>query len=180
MAKQPPPPLKFLFSDPAHFVACGCGSGLSPFAPGTAGTAFAWATYPLLRMAFGDDVVCLAALLLLFALGVAACHITGRHLGVVDHGAIVWDEIVPFWAVLVFLPSAIVGPPHGFAVSWQGAAWQTAAFLLFRFFDIVKPPPANWFDSQIKNGFGVMMDDAIAALYTLLALAGLIKLWELF
>jgi len=176
LAKLPPPPVRFLFADPAHFIACGCGSGLSPFAPGTAGTAFAWASYPLLRLAFPADMLCLAALLLLFAVGVVACQITGRNLGVADHGAIVWDEIVPFWAVLVFLPPALAGLPEGLEVSWRGAAWQTAAFFLFRFFDIVKPPPARWFDTRVKNGFGVMMDDVIAALYTLLALAGLARL----
>ena len=151
------PSLKFLFSHPAHFVACGCGSGLFPFASGTAGTLFAWATYPLLRMGLPPDPVFALALGLMFALGVAACNITGRHLGVVDHGAIVWDEIVPFWAVLMFTPT--------------GLSWQLAAFLMFRFYDIIKPQPARFFDREVHNGFGVMMDDAIAAAYTLLTLA---------
>ncbi|MCK9284524.1 MAG: phosphatidylglycerophosphatase A [Rhodocyclaceae bacterium] len=176
MAKQPPPPLKFLFADPAHFIACGCGSGLSPFAPGTAGTAFAWAAYPLLRLIFPDDAACLIALALLFVLGIVACDTTGRNLGVTDHGAIVWDEIVPFWAVLVFLPPALIASPHGLLPSWPGIAWQTAAFFLFRFFDIVKPQPARWFDTRVKNGFGVMMDDAVAAAYTALTLAALAQL----
>ncbi len=151
------PPLKFLLSHPAHFIACGCGSGLSPFASGTAGTIFAWATYPLLRMAITSDPVFALALGLMFALGVWACNITGRDLGVSDHGAIVWDEIVPFWTVLMFTPS--------------GLLWQLAAFFLFRFFDIVKPQPARFFDREVHNGFGVMMDDVIAAAYTLLTLA---------
>ncbi|WP_186453805.1 phosphatidylglycerophosphatase A [Denitratisoma sp. DHT3] len=159
MAKHPVPPLKFLFQDPAHLIACGFGSGLSRFAPGTAGTAFAWACYPLLRPLFPTDLLFLAALAVLFALGVIVCDITGRHLGVTDHGAIVWDEIVPFWLVLALAPA--------------GLGWQLLAFLAFRFFDIVKPPPARWFDTQVKNGFGVMMDDLVAAGYTLLALAAL-------
>jgi phosphatidylglycerophosphatase A len=96
-------------------------------------------------------------LVLAFVIGIAACHITGRALGVVDHGSIVWDEIVPFWGVLMLTP--------------DGLAWQLLAFLTFRFFDIVKPPPANYFDEQVKNGFGVMMDDLMAAGYTVLALA---------
>lgn len=171
MAKQPPPPLKFLLSDPAHFIACGFGSGLSPFAPGTAGTAFAWLTYPLLRQVFAGDLAFALALIPLFVLGVIACDLTGRHLGVADHGAIVWDEIVPFWGILMMLPPLIVMSPHGAYFSFQALIWQTAAFLLFRFFDIVKPPPARWFDTRIKNGFGVMMDDVAAAAYTLLALA---------
>ncbi len=155
--KSTPPPLSFLLAHPAHFIACGCGSGLSSFAPGTAGTLFAWATYPLLRMAYPDDLNFAIFLAFMFVFGVWCCHLTGKHLGVVDHGSIVWDEIVPFWAVLLLAPPEIL--------------WQLAAFLGFRFFDIVKPPPANWFDNQVKNGFGVMMDDAVAAGYTVLTLA---------
>jgi len=98
-----------------------------------------------------------------FVGGVLACHRTGRDLGVVDHGSIVWDEIVPFWLVLFFCP---VGQ-----FWWQTALWQTAAFLLFRIYDIFKPYPANYFDEQVKNGFGVMMDDVFAGLYTILSLA---------
>lgn len=161
MAKLPPPPLKFLFSHPAHFVACGMGSGLSRFAPGTAGTLFAWASYPLLRLGYVSDLYFALFLLFAFTAGVWCAHLTGRHLGVVDHGAIVWDEIVPFWAVLLLTP--------------EGWAWQTAAFFLFRFYDIFKPAPADYFDEQVKNGFGVMMDDAVAAGYTMLSLA-LLKL----
>ncbi|MDO8931637.1 MAG: phosphatidylglycerophosphatase A [Rhodocyclaceae bacterium] len=157
LKKSTPPSLRFLLAHPAHFVACGCGSGLSAFAPGTAGTLFAWVTYPLLRLAYPDDVNFALFLVLMFAFGVWCCQITGRHLGVVDHGSIVWDEIVPFWAVLLFTPAGLV--------------WQLAAFLWFRFYDIVKPPPADFFDTRVKNGFGVMMDDAVAAAYTVLTLA---------
>lgn len=156
--RSPPPPWRFLFSHPAHLIACGLGSGLSPVASGTVGTLLAWALYPLLRTQFGGGDSGFAVFLLLaFAYGVSACGRTGRDLGVVDHGAIVWDEIVPFWAVLVMTP--------------PGWWWQLSAFLLFRFFDIVKPPPADWFDTKVKNGFGVMMDDVVAAAYTVLALA---------
>ena len=151
-----PPSLRFLFAHPAHLVACGFGSGLSPFAPGTVGTLFAWATFPLLRPWFSDFEL-LAFLLVCFIGGVLAAQRTGADLGVVDHGSIVWDEIVPFWLVLVFCPA--------------GWLWQGAAFLLFRFFDIVKPQPARYFDEKVKNGFGVMADDVIAGAYTLLVLA---------
>ncbi|MDI6751201.1 MAG: phosphatidylglycerophosphatase A [Rhodocyclaceae bacterium] len=157
MAKTPPPPAGFLLSHPAHLIACGFGSGLSPFAPGTAGTLFAWLTYPLLRLPFPADDAFAVFLLLAFMLGVTACQITGRTLGVADHGSIVWDEIVPFWAVLMMTPT--------------GWLWQLAAFLWFRFYDIVKPPPARYFDERVKNGLGVMMDDVIAAAYTVFTLA---------
>ena len=151
-----PPSLRFLLSHPAHLVACGFGSGLSPFAPGTVGTLFAWATFPLLR-SWLSDFELLAVLLVCFIGGVLAAQRTGADLGVVDHGSIVWDEIVPFWLVLVFCPA--------------GWLWQGAAFLLFRFFDIVKPQPARYFDEKVKNGFGVMADDVVAGAYTLLVLA---------
>ncbi len=157
MEKAPPPPLSFLLRHPAHLIACGFGSGLSRIAPGTAGTAFAWIAYPLLRAWFPDDTGFGVFLLLMFAVGVPACHITGRHLGVVDHGSIVWDEVVPFWTVLLLTPA--------------GWLWQLGAFLLFRGYDILKPAPASFFDEHVKNGFGVMMDDVVAAGYTLLTLA---------
>lgn len=152
-----PPPFAFLLRHPAHLIACGFGSGLAPFASGTFGTLFAWLTYPWLRGLLPDDPAFAVFLLLVFTLGVTACQITGRNLGVTDHGAIVWDEIVPFWAVLFLAPDTLL--------------WQLAAFLGFRFYDIVKPPPARWFDTQVKNGLGVMMDDVIAAGYTVLTLA---------
>ena len=157
MSKPPAPPLKFLFHHPAHLIACGFGSGLSRFAPGTAGTLFSWASYPLLRTWLEADFAFALFLAAAFVVGVMSCQITGRALGVVDHGSIVWDEIVPFWGVLLFTPA--------------GLLWQLAAFLWFRFYDIVKPQPARYFDTSVKNGFGVMMDDVIAAAYTVLTLA---------
>ena len=150
------PSLRFLFSHPAHLVACGFGSGLSPFAPGTIGTLFAWVTFPLFRPLMSDFEL-LGFLVICFIGGVLAAHKTGADLGVIDHGSIVWDEIVPFWLVLVFCPA--------------GWLWQCTAFLLFRVFDIAKPQPARYFDEKVKNGFGVMTDDLVAGAYTLLVLA---------
>ena len=149
------PSLRFLFAHPAHVLACGFGSGLSPFAPGTVGTLFAWLSYPALR-AWMSDPELLAFLLICYVLGVIAVQRTGEDLGVIDHGSIVWDEIVPFWLVLFFCPA--------------GWLWQTVAFVAFRFFDIVKPQPARYFDERVKNGFGVMTDDLFAGAYTILAL----------
>lgn len=154
--KSPPPPAGFIFQSPHHFIACGLGSGLSPWASGTVGTLFAWLLYPLLRLIMPDPIHFAVFLLLAFIYGVLACERTGRRLGIADHGAIVWDEIVPYWCVLLLTPT--------------GLAWQLVAFLLFRFFDIVKPPPANWFDQKMKNGLGVMMDDLVAAAYAVLVI----------
>ena len=141
---------------PAHIIALGAGAGLAPVAPGTVGTLLAFPLYWLLA-AFSTSTMALALLGAAFLLGVWACGATGRALGVADHGAMVWDEIVAFAVVLVFTPPG-----------WQ---WQLGAFLLFRFFDIVKPPPIRYFDRRLKNGFGVMFDDLLAAGYTLLVLA---------
>jgi phosphatidylglycerophosphatase A len=96
-------------------------------------------------------------LAVLFALGVWACEVTGRAIGAADHGGMVWDETVAFLLVLFFAPAAL--------------PWQAAAFLLFRLFDILKPPPIRYYDQALKGGFGVMFDDVIAAAYALLVLA---------
>lgn len=156
------PSLRFLLAHPAHLLACGFGSGLSPRAPGTAGTLFAWATFPILR-GWTTDIELLGLLAVCFAVGVPAVHKTGIDLGVVDHGSIVWDEVVPFWLVLVFCPA--------------GWLWQCTAFALFRVFDIVKPQPARYLDENVKNGLGVMSDDLVAAGYTLFVLAVARTLW---
>ena len=157
MIKQPvkPPALGFLFTHPAHLIACGFGSGLSPVAPGTAGTLLAWAIFWLLDFWF-DKAQLLGFIALCFVIGIYAVDKTGRDLGVTDHGSIVWDEIAPFWLVLWYCPE-----------HWL---WQSVAFLLFRFFDIVKPQPARFFDQKVKNGFGVMMDDLVAAGYSIVVL----------
>lgn len=157
------PSLRFLLAHPAHLLACGFGSGLSPRAPGTVGTLFAWVTFPFLR-AWTTDIGLLVLLAVGFAVGVPAVHKTGRDLGVVDHGSIVWDEVVPFWLVLAFCPV------DGF--------WQLAAFVLFRVFDIAKPQPARYLDENVRNGLGVMSDDLVAAGYTLFVLALARWLWE--
>lgn len=150
------PGVGFLLSHPAHFIALGFGTGLSPFAPGTVGTLFAFPFYAVLAYWFPTEWV-VAAIAAFFLVGIWACGRTGRDLGVADHGGMNWDEIVAFLAVLVFTP--------------LGLAWLAAAFSLFRFFDIVKPPPIRYLDRTVKGGFGVMLDDVVAAFYTVLVLA---------
>jgi phosphatidylglycerophosphatase A len=149
------PRAAFAFSHPAHALAFGFGAGLVPLAPGTCGTLLGWA------LAWGlgglSPALLLGAVLLLFLLGVWACGVTGRHLGVPDHGAMVWDEVVAFLLVLAIVPREL--------------PWQLAAFVLFRLFDIAKPPPIRHFERRYHGGFGVMFDDLIAAAYTLLVLA---------
>lgn len=152
------PSLRFLLNHPAHLIACGFGSGLSPIAPGTAGTLFAWLTFHFAHPLFAGTAVAaqLATLATLYLIGIWAAHKTGQDLGEADHGSIVWDEIVPFWLVLTVSPT--------------GWGWETVAFALFRLFDITKPQPARYFDEHVKNGFGVMTDDVVAALYSILSI----------
>jgi phosphatidylglycerophosphatase A len=150
------PSLKFLFAHPAHFLACGCGSGLAPWAPGTFGTLFAWLSFNVFQPHFSDFEL-LGLFAAAYLLGIWIIDKAGRALGDPDHGSIVWDEIVPFWLVLLMTPETFL--------------WQAAAFGLFRLFDITKPQPARYFDDHVKNGFGVMADDLVAAGYTLICLA---------
>ncbi len=150
------PSAHFVASHPAHMIAFGFGSGLVPVAPGTAGTLVAWAIGWYLGASFAPPVI-VAVAGAGFIAGVWACEVTGRRLGVPDHGAMVWDEIVAFLLVLAIVPTSF--------------AWQAAAFVLFRFFDILKPPPIRWFERRYHGGFGVMFDDLLAAGYTVLVLA---------
>ena len=152
----PHPGFAFTFRHPAHFIALGFGAGVSRFAPGTVGTLVAFPLWWVLRSAYGPlEILAIAAVL--FAIGVWACELTGRHLGVADHGAMCWDEVVAFLAMLALVPDK----------PW----WQVAAFLLFRFFDVVKPPPIRNVEIRLKGGFGVMADDVLAAGYALVVLA---------
>jgi phosphatidylglycerophosphatase A len=150
------PSRRFVFGHPAHFVAFGFGAGLAPYAPGTFGTIVAFPIYYGLRQVLPDQLL-LACIVLSFVLGIWVCQITGRNLGVHDHGGMVWDEIAAFMLVLYFVPQQLL--------------WQLSAFVLFRIFDILKPPPIRRLDRNIENGFGVMLDDLLAAFYALLCLA---------
>jgi phosphatidylglycerophosphatase A len=150
------PSWRFVWSHPAHCLAFGGGIGLLPVAAGTAGTLLAFPLFWLLapRLTALEYLALLAAM---FAAGIWACGRTGRALGVADHGGMVWDEVVAFMLVLFFAPATLY--------------WQAFAFLLFRLFDILKPPPIAYYDRTFKSGFGVMLDDLMAAFYTLLVLA---------
>lgn len=151
------PDIAFVHVRLAHFVAMGAGVGLVRFAPGTFGTLAAIPLYHLLDSLF-EPVSLLLILDVFFIMGIWACAVTGRALNSPDHSGMVWDEIVAFMLVLFFTPSHWI--------------WQLAAFLLFRFFDIVKPAPIGYLDKRLKGGLGVMLDDLLAAFYTLLCIAG--------
>lgn len=165
----------FMMGHPAHLVALGFGSGLSPKAPGTMGTLWAWGLFALLQNRLTEaqwggliavSIVC----------GWWVCSITARHMRVLDPGSIVWDEIAAFWLVLW-----LVTP----CSAWE----QLGAFALFRLFDAAKPGPVRWADQLYhgvdpatdpqawhKAGWGIMLDDLVAAFCTLLLIAAW-RLW---
>lgn len=138
-----------IWRNPVHFLAFGLGSGASPWAPGTAGTLAAVPLYFLLAQL--PLPYYLAMLLITFVIGCWLCGKTSADLGVHDHGGIVWDEFVGYWITMLALP-----------ISWT---WALAGFVLFRIFDILKPWPIRWIDKKVQGGFGIMLDDVLAAIY---------------
>ncbi|MFN3571416.1 MAG: phosphatidylglycerophosphatase A [Polaromonas sp.] len=151
-----------MLAHPAHLVALGFGAGLSPLAPGTAGTLWAWLAFVVMAPWFSPwqmGLLIAAASLL----GWWASTVTARNMGVADPGSIVWDEVAAFWLVLWLIAPA-------------GLWGQLVAFVLFRFFDAVKFGPMAWADKSFKGfgwrgGFGIMLDDFAAAFCTLLVIA---------
>ncbi|MHB8678581.1 MAG: phosphatidylglycerophosphatase A family protein [Rudaea sp.] len=153
---------RVLLRHPLGWIACGFGSGLSPVAPGTAGSLAALLPWLVLRELSWPWFA--VALVLAFALGVLVCDWAVRTLRIEDPGAVVWDEFVGLWIALAPL---VVWP--------RGNWWILAGFMLFRVFDIVKPWPVSWADRRIGGGLGVMLDDAIAGIYAAAALG--LALW---
>jgi phosphatidylglycerophosphatase A len=133
---------------PVDFLALGFGSGLMPRAPGTAGTVAAIPVYLALQPLALHVYLPLVAVL--FLVGIPMCAHTAERLGVHDHPGIVWDEIVGYLVTMTFAP--------------PGWLWVAAGFVLFRFFDVLKPWPIKWFDSKVGGGFGIMVDDLLAGI----------------
>ncbi len=161
------PTPRFLLAHPAHLVALGFGAGLSPLAPGTVGTLWAWAAFLVLQLWLPRPWL-VAVVLASVPVGWWASTVTARHLRLLDPGAIVVDEVMAFWLVLLVLMPA-------------GWGAQLAAFALFRFFDAAKPGPVGWADSLFhgfgwRGGLGIVLDDLVAAFCTLFVLA----LWRHF
>lgn len=169
------PSAKFMLANPAHLIALGFGSGLSPVAPGTAGTLWAWLSFLVLQhwLSPADLGGLIAASV---AVGWWVCTITARNMRVLDPGSIVWDEVAAFWLVLwLVTPTSFWG--------------QLVAFALFRYFDAVKPGPVGWADRLAHGldpatdqnawawaGLGIMADDLVAAGCTLMVIA----IWRFF
>ncbi len=150
------PTLRFMVSNPAHFVSLGFGSGLAPFAPGTFGAVLGWLLARWLHP-WLDDALFFSLLAFATAIGIGAMHVTGKALGEMDHGAIVWDEVIAMALIAAMLPASL----------WK----QALGFVLFRILDIRKPGPVGWADRSVGGAAGVMLDDLIAAAIVLFAFA---------
>lgn len=146
-----------VWRNPIHFLAFGLGSGAVPKAPGTFGTLAAipiWMLFADLNLGYY-----LALVLASFLLGVWLCGRTSSDLGVHDHGGIVWDEFVGLWITYLALP--------------EGVSWVVIGFVLFRLFDILKPWPIGWVDKRVSGGLGIMLDDVLAGIMSLVCVQGL-------
>ena len=144
-----------LLRNPVHLLAFGFGSGLARKAPGTWGTLAGLVILVVVYWLSGpiDWLWHLLAVLVATLVGIYLCGRTAADLGVHDHGGIVWDEFVGFWLAMLWVP-----------VTWY---WLLLAFVLFRGFDIIKPWPIRWIDQRVGGGFGIMLDDLLAGVYTL-------------
>lgn len=144
-----------ILRDPLMFLAFGFGSGLSRYMPGTMGTVAAIPLYLLLVLTTNSTAYLIATVVLM-VLGVLICQYAAEKLAVHDFGGIVWDEVVGLLITLL-----------GFSFSWQ---ILLVGFVLFRFFDIVKPWPIRFIDKRIHGGLGIMLDDVLAAIFANLVL----------
>lgn len=143
-----------LIKNPVHLLAFGFGSGLSPKAPGTMGTLMAIPFFLLLSQLSLTFYLIFVFIALLA--GIYLCDKTSKDLRVHDHAGIVWDEMVGYWITMTMIPVSAIS--------------IIAGFLLFRLFDIWKPFPIRWLDQKVKGGFGIMIDDVLAAIFAWLCL----------
>ncbi|MBI0031088.1 phosphatidylglycerophosphatase A [Gilliamella apicola] len=150
-------------TNPIHLLAVGLGSGMSPIMPGTMGSAMA---IPLWLLFNGlQPYLYWVLIVVAFIFGCFLCQKTSDDTHTHDSGHIVWDEFVGMWITLFFIPQISV-------------LWIAIAFFAFRVFDMAKPWPIRWFDKRVPGGFGIMVDDVIAAIFssvTVYVIALLIK-----
>lgn len=148
----------------ARLLATGFGSGLSPVAPGTAGTLVAVPLALVLLPSGGfAQALVLAAVI---AVSIWAAGVAAPLFGLKDPGQIVVDEIAGFFVTVAFLP----------------LTWTTlvAGFFLFRLFDITKPPPCRQAEA-LPGGLGIVADDLLAGVYAnlsirILCISGILSL----
>ena len=138
--------------NPVHFLALGFGSGLAAKMPGTFGTLAALPLVVLLSH-FASFSVYLLVTIVVSILGIWICGKTAEDMGVHDDSSIVWDEVAGMLITMLAVP-----------LSWQTLL---AGFVLFRFFDILKPWPISYLDKHVHGGFGIMIDDVLAGVFAL-------------
>lgn len=158
----PPAPPRLILTTWEHFLAYGFGAGLAKKAPGTWGTLVGIPFWFLLQWLTPEPLAYVAACAVLFIFGCWICGESARLLGLHDAPGIVFDEIVGFLIAcfpLLYLPAE--------SVQWP---WLIAAFVLFRFFDIIKPWPIRWLDRKVDGGFGIMIDDVLAGIFAALCI----------
>ena len=154
---------KLSLKNPIHFLALGFGSGLAPKAPGTFGTLAALPLY-FLMMNLSLPVF-VAITLIITIVGFWICDIAAKDMQVHDHGAIVWDEVAGMLITMIAAPVGLLPLVVG--------------FVLFRFFDIIKPWPIKLLDRHVKGGFGIMIDDVLAGVFAALCLQAIHYFWPL-
>lgn len=152
-----------VLTSPIHLIAFGFGSGLAPKAPGTFGTLAAIPFY--LFMQHLSLSTYLIVVVLALGLGIWICGESAKRLGEHDYGGIVWDEFVGFWITMIAAPT--------------GWVWVVVGFILFRFFDIVKPYPIKVIDEKVQGGLGIMLDDVLAGIMALIGLQLVHYGWQL-
>ncbi|MGB0936595.1 MAG: phosphatidylglycerophosphatase A [Colwellia sp.] len=145
------PKVCFNLKDPIQILAVGFGSGLVPKAPGTFGTLAAIPFF--LALSLLSPIQYLVIVSILSVAGIYICQKAATYAGVHDHGAIVWDEFIGYFITMFMIP-----------VSWQSIL---VGFILFRFFDILKPWPISIADKKLEGGFGIMFDDILAGFFSL-------------
>lgn len=149
---NPIPSFSQLVKSPVLMLGFGFGSGLVPKAPGTFGTLLGLLLFiPILLW---SEAAAIALFIFSIVFGSYICGKSAEIVGVHDHGGIVWDEFAGIWLVLLFLPE-------------QSYLYWVLAFIIFRGFDIAKPWPINLADQEIGGGVGIMVDDILAAVYSI-------------
>jgi phosphatidylglycerophosphatase A len=155
---------RLVWRHPVHFLSFGLGAGLAPYMPGTFGTLIAIPFY--LIFSYLSWPLYLALVIAAFIFGVFICTVSEKSIGIPDYSGIVWDEMVGYWVTMFLAP-----------VHWYWIFW---GFLLFRIFDILKPMPINWINEKVKSGFGIMLDDLVAGVFSFLLLQLTIRIVAIF
>tara|TARA_R110002050_G_scaffold44736_3_gene106406 strand:+ start:153 stop:626 length:474 start_codon:yes stop_codon:yes gene_type:complete len=150
--KHTQPKVNFDLKQPIQFLALGFGSGLAPKAPGTFGTLAAIPPFLLLSML--TPIAYVLAVVIVCIVGIYICGKAADDVGVHDHPAIVWDEFAGYFITMIMVP-----------ISWQSIV---VGFVLFRIFDILKPWPISFIDKKISGGLGIMLDDILAGVFSLI------------